>query len=483
MNIKHIFGIQKKSKTGSTGFTLAELLVAAGLTGVVLLGVGTGMVNMITANKRAEAQSETRIELNRAQDFITDESRSAQGMWQPGTVPGWWPASTTSGTAATAKLYLQVPLRNIFRISANQIQLPRHGFQNGDAVIFTGITSGLGLTLSSPTAATSTATVYYVVGSTADNFQVASTSGGAALTLTDSTSAIIVPSRLITYYDSNSNAAWLGPRAIHRSTGPCGTTATTQAAQCPMLVDAVAGTNGFTATVTPSTSATSGGRVALALRGQLYDNSMIGAVDDSLGGNSLGVNTDAKARPTTLLQSTNFTNTDGTVTLTRPGTVSYRILGGDIRCGSRAPAMITTATLNFTHPDGTTSSQSAQSNIASTIDVSSLPSGTRITVTGGIPPESSNPNNTCGASLTFNSAGSYPTRQVITLRNGDKVPELTPFGGGRSIDAYLSDYMNLTTRKITIEPNQVIYLFELGTTDGTSGAYDLQDIVVLGTIR
>jgi type II secretory pathway pseudopilin PulG len=476
MNIKHIFEIQKKGKTGSTGFTLAELLVAAGITGVVLLGVGTGMVTMISANKRAEAQSETRIELNRAQDFITDESRSAQGMWQ--AAPSWWPASTTSGAVATAKLYLQVPLRNIFRITSNQIQLPRHGFQNGDAVIFTGITSGLGLTLSSPTATTSTATVYYVVGSTADSFQVASSSGGAALTLTDSTNAIIVPSRLVTYFDSNSNAAWLGPRAIHRSTGPCGTTAATQTVQCPMLVDAVATNNGFTATVRPSTSAISGGRVELALRGQLYDNSMIGAAGDSLR-----VNTDAKARPITLLQTTNFTNTDGTVTLTRPGTVSYRILGGDIRCGSGAPAIITTATLNFTRPDGSTSSQSAQSNIASTIDVSSLPTGTKITVTGSIPPVATNPNNTCGANLTFNSAGSYPTRQVITLRNGDTVPNLAPFGGGRSIDAYLGNYINLDTRKITIEPNQVIYLFELGTTSDTSTAYDLQDVVVLGTIN
>jgi type II secretory pathway pseudopilin PulG len=279
-----------KQKTTAAGFTLVEVLVAAGITSVVLVGVGTGMVSMVRANARAEANSEQRMALNRAQDFITDEARSAQGMWQSGAKPGWWPTSTTSGTNPAEKLYLQVPLRNIVSIASNQINLPRHGFQDGDAVIFTGTTTGLGLTLSSPTAATSTATVYYVRESATDNFKVAATPGGTALTLTNSTTAVIVPSRLVTYFDRDSDASWLGPKAIHRSTGPCGTTDATRAAQCPMLVDAIDDTSGFTATVT---SGTSGGRVALVLRGQLYaDNSMIGGAGDSLS-----VDTDAKARP------------------------------------------------------------------------------------------------------------------------------------------------------------------------------------------
>jgi type II secretory pathway pseudopilin PulG len=557
-----------KQKTTAAGFTLVEVLVAAGITSVVLVGVGTGMVSMVRANARAEANSEQRMALNRAQDFITDESRSAQGMWQPGAAgaaPNWWPASTTSGTDATPKLYLQVPLRNIISIASNRINLPRHGFQNGDAVVFTGTATGTGLNVFTPTAPVSNM-VYYIVGRTDDSFQVASTQGGAELTV-NPTSGTLIPSRLVSYFDRDSiNSGWLGPRAIHRSTGPCSTSPTVQ---CPMLVDAISSaTDSFKADVI-------GRRVELELVGQLYDNSMMGGT-----GETLRVDTKARARPVLVAaggtatspstspapspspspysspapspspspysspapspspspysspapspspspysspapspspspysspapspspspysspapspspsptppptQTTNFTSTGGTVTLTQPGTISYRILGGDIRCGSSAPAMITTATLNITRPNGTTSSQSTQSNVASTIDVSNLPAGTKITVTGSIPTGRSNPNNTCGANLSFNSAGNYPTTQVVALRNGDTVPNLAPFGGGRSIDAYLSAYMNLTTRKVTIQPNQVIYLFELGTTSSSSSAYDLQDVVVLGTIN
>jgi type II secretory pathway pseudopilin PulG len=564
-----------KQKTTAAGFTLVEVLVAAGITSVVLIGVGTGMVSMVRANARAEANSEQRMALNRAQDFITDEARSAQGMWQ--TRPTWWPSDSTSGgTSATGKLYLQVPLQNVVSVASNRINLPRHGFQNGDAIIFAGTDTGTGLTLSTPTATTPAYRVYYVVDRQDNSFKVASTQGGAELTV-NPTSGTLIPSRLVSYFDRDSDSAWLGPKAIHRSTGPCGTTAASQSAQCPMLVDAISSaTDSFRATI-------SGRAVSLNLVGQLYDNSMMGGT-----GETLGVETTARARPVLVAaggatpspstspstspapslspspspspysspapspspspysspapspspspysspapspspspysspapspspspysspapspspspysspapspspsptppptQTTNFTSTGGTITLNQPGTISYRILGGDIRCGSSAPAMITTATLNITRPNGTTSSQSTQSNVASTIDVSNLPAGTKITVTGSIPTGRSNPNNTCGANLSFNSAGNYPTTQVVALRNGDTVPNLAPFGGGRSIDAYLSAYMNLTTRKVTIQPNQVIYLFELGTTSSSSSAYDLQDVVVLGTIN
>lgn len=60
-----------------SGFTLVELLVAVAITGIVISVSGFGLVNILQANKRAEAATERRTELNRALDFIAEEVRMA----------------------------------------------------------------------------------------------------------------------------------------------------------------------------------------------------------------------------------------------------------------------------------------------------------------------------------------------------------------------------------------------------------------------
>jgi hypothetical protein len=72
--------------------------------------------------------------------------------------------------------------------------------------------------------------------------------------------------------------------------------------------------------------------------------------------------------------------------------------------------------------------------------------------------------------------------QVLTLVNGDTVPIFTPLGGQRSIDTFLRPYISSTTGKVVLASNQVLYLFELGTTNSRSSAYDMQDLVVLATV-
>jgi hypothetical protein len=46
----------------------------------------------------------------------------------------------------------------------------------------------------------------------------------------------------------------------------------------------------------------------------------------------------------------------------------------------------------------------------------------------------------------------------------------------------VDEYVNSETNKISLKPNQAIYLFELGTTDVNNAAADFQDLVVVVTL-
>jgi prepilin-type N-terminal cleavage/methylation domain-containing protein len=61
-----------------TGFTLVELLVAVAISGTVMSVAGLGLVSILQANKKAEDQTERRMELNRALDYIADDIREAR---------------------------------------------------------------------------------------------------------------------------------------------------------------------------------------------------------------------------------------------------------------------------------------------------------------------------------------------------------------------------------------------------------------------
>lgn len=63
-----------------------------------------------------------------------------------------------------------------FTDTGDTVDLTAHGLINGDTVSFSVITTTTGITIN---------TVYYVVGATANTFQVSLTAGGAALALTN----------------------------------------------------------------------------------------------------------------------------------------------------------------------------------------------------------------------------------------------------------------------------------------------------------
>ncbi len=71
---------------------------------------------------------------------------------------------------------------------------------------------------------------------------------------------------------------------------------------------------------------------------------------------------------------------------------------------------------------------------------------------------------------------------IIALKNGDSVPDLTPYNQQPSIDEFLEGYIN-EEGIVTIGPRDIIYLFELGTGNPASSSADFQDGVLLVTFE
>lgn len=70
---------------------------------------------------------------------------------------------------------------------------------------------------------------------------------------------------------------------------------------------------------------------------------------------------------------------------------------------------------------------------------------------------------------------------VKVLRNNSPVPSITGFNGQADAESYLKPY--ISGNKIVLNENQAIYLFELGTNSTSSSAYDLQDCVIIVSLK
>jgi Tfp pilus assembly protein FimT len=76
---------------------------------------------------------------------------------------------------------------------------------------------------------------------------------------------------------------------------------------------------------------------------------------------------------------------------------------------------------------------------------------------------------------------------VSTLKNGDEVPNYEGAGGQPSVEECLTDYVNTNPstgdKTMSLAGNQIMYLFELWTSDVTSPSADFQDLVMLVTFN
>lgn len=101
------------------GFTLIELLLAMSITSIVLSIAGAGLVTIMQANQKAERENESRVNLNRAMDFIADEVRMANRV-SPVTS-----GSSFSGTGTTGVLLLTIPPTTVASNNANIVYFLR----------------------------------------------------------------------------------------------------------------------------------------------------------------------------------------------------------------------------------------------------------------------------------------------------------------------------------------------------------------------
>ncbi len=155
--------------------------------------------------------------------------------------------------------------------------------------------------------------------------------------------------------------------------------------------------------------------------------------------------------------------------LEQPATIKFEVLGGEITCGAGGEDIPVTTNLYI---DGTQQTW----NTDSPLNLPTQPAGTTFDV------ESISGNDSIcnGLSITASTNDSN-TPQVVVLVNGDPVPDITPFANQNTIDFFLQKYVE--NGKIKIANNEAIYLFELGTTNQSNSAFDLQDNVVLATVE
>jgi prepilin-type N-terminal cleavage/methylation domain-containing protein len=416
---KYIQSLNKQKK--SDGFTLVELLVAILITSIVISITGFGVAAITERSKREKAETERRVELNRTLDFIADEIRQAKPIASNASANLSTVAPGFNSTGKTPVLTLQIP----------------------------GVSQRVIYYLASSSSPWLGPNVIYRWGPSFNNNGQYTNASNVPIT------------------GNNNPANWQGePLAdLIVNTAPSSTPT------CPTnwTLNPSSGVTGFYACVDPN------GKIAeVRLRGKLVD----------AFGNSrapLEVSSKIAARPSNVAFSLNSGSSSsggngGTITITQPSTMYIQVLGGEITCGAGGVTIPTTTTINVTPQGGTTTSTTLPSstkalNVSATV-------GTTLTVTGASLPVAG-----CSgfSGYSFNSATNNGT-QVWTLRNGDSVPNFPPFGGQGTIDSYLTQYLDPATQKVKLADNQVIFLYELGTTNSSSSAYDMQDLVVLATI-
>lgn len=421
-----------------SGFTLIELLVAASLTTLVVGLGGFGLVAMTEKNKKAKVETERRVELNRALEFIADEIRQAKPI----------------ATNASANLSVVAP-----------------GFN----------------------------------------------SSGRTPVLTLQIPGV---SQRVIYYIESSTSPWLGPKVISRwgptfradgnyeptsvsNEPPVGCNTTTACnprswignTLVDLIVDSTPSSNPPCSTKwtpNPDVASRTGFYTCVDPTGRIADIHLRGKLIDAYGRSRtpLDVSTKAFARP----YISSFTTSGGSgsgpstgeVVFTEPSTAYFEVLGGAINCGPGGSVIPTTTTINFTNPAGTTTNSLVPSSTKSLNLLA--PAGSKLTVTGATNPPSGSVGctNSAGNSASITGASynsvTNKTTQVLSLRDGDAPPLFVPLAGQPPIDAYLTKYLDPATGKIKLAENQVIFLFELGTTTNPSAAYDMQDLVVLATI-
>lgn len=185
---------------------------------------------------------------------------------------------------------------------------------------------------------------------------------------------------------------------------------------------------------------------------------------------------------------------EGTVILEEKASAGYKILGAAISYGGQYDMPVTTK-VRFIEPDGNNDMiepfGSYGSATGGNVNGTSAKSfyapkiyepGTELTVIAKSWKKrySSYSGSKDSHWRKYMEVDSNSSRNVKVLRDGDTVPQIAGFLNQGNIESFLGGY--ITNGKVTIDKNQAIFLYELGTTNLDSASADFQDCVVLVTL-
>lgn len=286
------------------------------------------------------------------------------------------------------------------------------------------------------------------------------------------------------------NTVWRGPRVIYRW-GPTFNNGTSNlndssAWRTQPLVDLVESSEPDPNPVCsnswfpqPNAADRKGFYVCVAPNGRIAEINLLGRIQKAYNTSAQPYKVSSKvfARPNDIaigaIGSDLFSVPGGVLTFSQPVALKFKVIGSSISCGAGGRSIpVTTKLMINTDADATYEDEQL-------VD-SSTPLNLNLGTTDKVVVRGNATASWCGGGIN-NTYDSNNTNQVFALRNGDPVPNFNAFGGQTTIKAHLQDYTDPVTNKISIANNEVIYLFELGSTDRTSTAFDSQDLVILAS--
>ncbi len=173
------------------------------------------------------------------------------------------------------------------------------------------------------------------------------------------------------------------------------------------------------------------------------------------------------------LDNNPFSLSSGQILIPSASTLSIKNLGGSINCPNGAVVTTTVTVLWEGNP------VIRETLPPEGIQERPVTAGTRVSLEGTRESSACRPNPLTVHSVQDNGL------QVLSLKNGASVPQITPYQNQAPIDSFLAEKLDSTGQRVNLKPNEVIFLFEVGEVASSSfdeSAYDFQDIVVLAEV-
>jgi hypothetical protein len=463
-NIKlYLQRITKKSSLEG-GFTMTDLMVAAAVTTVVVSTAGIGVATMVDASNTSTAKSERRVEMNRGLDFITTEIRRAENITKDvataATPANFSPSSDQIDTSTIEKV-LMIKIAELDSPIIYYSAKPLGGKWTGPKVIYRWgpqFDENGNYYQITGSANWKHDALIDKIGTPSSNTSIGSGAGACP----DSTWTRNGTSKdFYSCVDPNGKVAQIFTVGNIKKLLGTGET---------YALNTQTGARGINV---PSTIAS------------LSDGTTFAALP-TVGSSGSPSSSPSPSTPPLVVLPPAFEVVSGDPKTVSTSTMTVRYLGGEITCGAGGAKIPTSGTIKLT---GGTSQSQALGAVNADVTFNDVAANTTLNLTGVAGTGS---RSFCGGHYMTANTKTSQGSQVLTLVDGDTVPLFTPFGGQRTVDSFLTStstnpltglpIINTTTGKISLAKNQVIYLFELGTTSKSSAAYDMQDMVVLATI-